>query len=178
MSIQTELSRIINAKASIKAAIEGKGVTVPDGTLLDGMAALIDSIETGSGGRKILEGSFVPSSDVTKFTITHDFGVIPSFACWFLSDKNSAGFNESDALIGVAFRDITTQLLVSSEFNTTSSYVSSFSGHFNTSFAITYKIAGNNYAWAKATINKITANTNSCGYFRAGKTYQYILIGD
>ena len=50
MSIQTELTRITNAKASIVAAIEGKGVTVPDGTLLDGMAALIESIEAGGGG--------------------------------------------------------------------------------------------------------------------------------
>ena len=33
--------------ASIVAAIEGKGVTVPDGTLLDGMAALIESIKAG-----------------------------------------------------------------------------------------------------------------------------------
>ena len=40
MSVQSELARLENAKAAIKAAIEGKGVTVPDGTLLDGMAAL------------------------------------------------------------------------------------------------------------------------------------------
>lgn len=50
MSIQTELTRIKNAKAAIKAAIEGKGITVPGGTLLDGMAALIESIEAGGGG--------------------------------------------------------------------------------------------------------------------------------
>ena len=50
MSIQTELTRITNAKAAVKAAIEGKGVTVPAGTLLDGMAALIESIEAGGGG--------------------------------------------------------------------------------------------------------------------------------
>ena len=50
MSIQTELTRITNAKASIKTAIEGKGVTVPDGTLPDSMAALIDAIEAGGGG--------------------------------------------------------------------------------------------------------------------------------
>ena len=50
MSIQTELTRITNAKAAIKTAIAGKGVTVPDGTLLDGMAALIESIEAGGGG--------------------------------------------------------------------------------------------------------------------------------
>ena len=50
MSIQTELTRITNAKAAVKAAIEGKGVTVPDGTLLDDMAPLIESIETGGVG--------------------------------------------------------------------------------------------------------------------------------
>ena len=50
MSIDTELTRLTNAKAAIKAAIEGKGVTVPSGTLLDGMAALIDAIEAGGGG--------------------------------------------------------------------------------------------------------------------------------
>ena len=50
MSIQTELTRIINAKAAIKTAVEGKGVTVPAGTLLDGMASLIESIEAGGGG--------------------------------------------------------------------------------------------------------------------------------
>lgn len=48
MSIQTELTRLTNAKAAIKTAIEGKGVTVPDTTLLDGMASLIESIEAGT----------------------------------------------------------------------------------------------------------------------------------
>ena len=50
MSIQTELTRLTNAKAAIQTAIECKGVTVPDGTLLDGMVALIESIEAGGGG--------------------------------------------------------------------------------------------------------------------------------
>lgn len=50
MSVQSEIARLQNAKAAIKTAIEGKGVTVPDGTLLDGMAALIESIEAGGGG--------------------------------------------------------------------------------------------------------------------------------
>lgn len=59
MSIQTELTRITNAKSAIKTAIEGKGVTVPDGTLLDGMAALIDSIEAGGGN--VIEGTITPT---------------------------------------------------------------------------------------------------------------------
>lgn len=59
MSIQTELTRITNAKAAIKTAIAGKGVTVPDGTLLDGMAALIESIEAGGGGSDYIVESHV-----------------------------------------------------------------------------------------------------------------------
>lgn len=60
MSIQTELTRITNAKEAIKAAVEGKGVTVPDGTLLDGMAALIESIQAGGG---TTYGAYIPSED-------------------------------------------------------------------------------------------------------------------
>lgn len=59
MGIQTELTRITNAKAAIKTAIEGKGVTVPDGTLLDGMAALIESIQAGGGSDYIVESHVV-----------------------------------------------------------------------------------------------------------------------
>lgn len=72
MSIQTELTRLTNAKAAIKAAIEGKGVTVPDGTLLDGMAALIDAIEAGGGGDsiKIDVGTFTPAENTSKYQVT------------------------------------------------------------------------------------------------------------
>ena len=85
MSIQTELTRITNAKAAIKAAIEGKGVTVPDGTLLDGMAALIESIEAGGGEKNLFgtyfeTGSIIPASDITAdYTIQfqNNFSSIP-----------------------------------------------------------------------------------------------------
>ena len=71
MSIQTELTRIINAKAAIKTAIEGKGVTVPAGTLLDGMAALIESIEAGGGGslqgfKFMATGTITPAADISS----------------------------------------------------------------------------------------------------------------
>lgn len=61
MSIQSELTRLENAKSEIKAAIEGKGVTVPDTTLLDGMAALIESIGAGAGGGMVETGKVYPS---------------------------------------------------------------------------------------------------------------------
>lgn len=83
MSIQTELTRITNAKAAIKTAVEGKGVTVPDGTLLDGMAALIDSIEAG-GGLNAKFGTFTPSTNLSeRQTITHGLGVAPNTVIFF-----------------------------------------------------------------------------------------------
>ena len=89
MSIQTELTRITNAKAAIKTAIEGKGVTVPDGTLLDGMASLIESIEAGggSGGGAFATGTYTAVEQVaaTLVNITHGLGVIPKTIMWFVT---------------------------------------------------------------------------------------------
>lgn len=49
MSISTEISRIQTATADIKTAITGKGVTVPEGSQIDDLPALITSIPAGSG---------------------------------------------------------------------------------------------------------------------------------
>lgn len=48
MSVASEISRLQQAKADIKTAIEGKGVTVPSNATLDEYADLVDSI-SGSG---------------------------------------------------------------------------------------------------------------------------------
>ena len=70
MSIQTELTRITNAKAAIKTAIEGKGVTVPSDTLLDGMASLIESIEAGGGATEpYIEEVIDGNGDITNATL-------------------------------------------------------------------------------------------------------------
>ena len=67
--------------ASIVAAVEGKGVTVPSGTLLDGMAALIESIEAGGGGgAKTASGTFTLASTAFSYQVTHNLGVVPNFA--------------------------------------------------------------------------------------------------
>ena len=91
MSIQTELTRITNAKAAIKTAIEGKGVTVPDGTLLDGMASLIENIEAGGGGgdfnfggylniTKATSGTYTVAGNVKRLDIAHGLGETPKIA--------------------------------------------------------------------------------------------------
>ena len=77
MSIQTEITRIESAKTAIATAIEGKGVTVPEGTKLDGMAALVEAISAG-GGMNFVTGTFTTTDDITSnIVITHDLGVKP-----------------------------------------------------------------------------------------------------
>lgn len=49
MSIQSEITRLTAAKAGLKTAIEGKGVTVAADATLDAYPALVDSIEGGGG---------------------------------------------------------------------------------------------------------------------------------
>ena len=48
MSIQSEIDRLKTAKSAISNAIENKGVAVPQDTSIDGMAALINEISSGS----------------------------------------------------------------------------------------------------------------------------------
>ena len=71
MSVQSEITRLENAKNSISTAITNKGVTVPSGTKLDGMAALIGNIE--SGGANLQTKSVTYTSNGTA-TITPDAG--------------------------------------------------------------------------------------------------------
>ena len=71
MSVQSEITRLENAKNSISTAITNKGVTVPSGTKLDGMAALIGSIE--SGGANLQTKSVTYTANGTD-TITPDAG--------------------------------------------------------------------------------------------------------
>lgn len=97
MIIQTELTRITNAKAAIKAAIEGKGVTVPDSTLLDGMAALIESIEAGGGGTgNIAYGTITPADAMVDLEIVHGLGKVPDFFCIVASNNKNSVYSRSE----------------------------------------------------------------------------------
>ena len=93
MSIQTELARITNAKAAIKTAIEGKGVTVPDGTLLDGMAALIESIEAGGGGGvRVEQGSVTFAEAQQSYTFVED---LPDIFIVYIEDDSNPQYISS-----------------------------------------------------------------------------------
>lgn len=118
MSVETEITRISNAKAAIKAAIEGKGVTVPDATLLDGMAALIESIEAGGGGFENIQtvtGSFTPNSLIltetqrfpsdNAFTVEHNAGFIPRAAVAYTGKYATSNLTLYVAVVNGLFGD-------------------------------------------------------------------------
>ena len=167
MSIQTELTRIKNAKAAIKAAIEGKGITVPDGTLLDSMAALIESIEAGGGaGNASVFGSITPASN-GPITITHNFG---------------DGYNTAKKIKGK-----TTILIIAAASANISTGVYSiclvgeaYDESKDSSNQRSYTRWGNGYIHTKApaitsaTREKFTINNSNENYpFVAGTTYHY-----
>ena len=88
MGVQTEITRIESAKTAIATAIEGKGVAVPEGTKLDGMAALIESIEAGGGN--FATGTFTTTDDITSnVVINHNLGVKPKFIIVLCTDSRT-----------------------------------------------------------------------------------------
>ena len=161
MSIQTELTRITNAKAAIKAAIEGKGVTVPDGTLLDGMAALIESIEAGGGtisGRKFISGEITFSETPTsEITISHDSVGFISQPFVFLAATASAPSDNTGALISARIGS--------------GVYVNS-SKHFSLIESISETIDYKGYA----NDTSFTIKSKSATKMLAGKTYIWLRI--
>lgn len=165
MSIQTELTRITNAKSAIKAAIEGKGVTVPDATLLDGMASLIESIE--AGGDEVFCGSFTPTSDVKTFKITSDGGAVTS------DGTNRAKFgvliaedHSNDAVTKNNYLSIAHNREVGASVHT---------GGYSSTYTKS-KINTGNYGFYVSSGNVFVGWYSGEFYFRAGKTYHYFYI--
>lgn len=86
MSVQTQIDRISRAVSAALAALSEKGVEVPAGTKVDGLAALIAAIEAGggSGGGIALpsncvfsSGSYVPASEGTD--VLHTLTIAEKF---------------------------------------------------------------------------------------------------
>lgn len=76
MSIASEITRLQQAKADIKTAIENKGVTVPRSATLDDYADFVDSISGGGGGSVDWESIARGMCDrTTEFSITSDMTI-------------------------------------------------------------------------------------------------------
>lgn len=82
--METELGTVDNAVTAALSALVEKGVEVPEGTNVTGLAELIAAIEAGGG--KLVNGSFTPSTYVGTMTVTHGLGKVPNFI--LLAGKN------------------------------------------------------------------------------------------
>lgn len=186
MSIQTELTRIKNAKAAIKAAIEGKGVTVPDATLLDGMASLIESIEAGGGGgANIQVMTFTPAT--TGVSEWFSFDKIPFYiVCmrkdFTYTDSFYKDVNEVPLCIAIDYEhaDRGTQHGIVF-YNGSSSYFSGETSFYNSSLNGNNRPSSNmpvSFRWVNSHpcyFAFYTANVGSKG-LRVGETYQIIVV--
>ena len=188
MSIQTELTRIINAKTSIVSALEGKGVTVPDGTLLDGIASLIESIEAGgdSGGTKIATATFtVAENTSTPFEITHNLGSIPKIAICIRELLSTSGIKNESYVSG----ELLFSYAVNGEIKGRAYNMSGTSNSAQSSLAVaqyTYAINfeskvesdlnGSSFGRCTETTAMLKPAYNSSAIFAAGKPYRWILI--
>lgn len=193
MSIQTELARLTNAKAAIKAAIEGKGVTVPGGTLLDGMAALIEGIEAGGGGESYdwldvyTQGSFTFTEDTsaaysvgtgTGFRI--DTKIIEAvqaagktatgcFACmWDGTKETSISTVAANSFMGMfCLLNTSSPIYINSGFTDQSATI------VKSSSGITVQAKTECICYSG---NLITELAGQSGYYRAGRTYNWLCI--
>lgn len=97
MSVQSELDRIISAIGAAYDAVEAKGGTVPQSETVAGLAAAVQSIQTGGGGTELSFGKITLASDATSFTFSHGLSKAPTFVLVFVP----AGFNVNAATVSL-----------------------------------------------------------------------------
>ena len=155
MSVQSEIDRSAGAKSDISTAITNKGVTVPSGTKLDGMAVLIDSI---SGGEDVIikKLTFNPSMNYLlskdSCVITHNCGKIPK-AVFIFSD------NTSNSYVGYG-------------------YIFNFNGSNNTknvSMYDSFGVPSGSYSVAFTT-TKMKFTLDSDKRYKGGKNYHFTFV--
>lgn len=135
MSIATEISRIQQAKADIKSAIEAKGVTVPSSAKIDTYDDYVSQISSG-GDTSTLKGLI--EKTIVDITVPSDCTSIGSYTFYGCSSLTSVTIPSGVTSIGTyAFAhigDYRTSLDLSSINLSNISPSSNFNNIFNNSF--------------------------------------------
>lgn len=174
MSVQAQVLRLQTARDNIVSAIADKGVSVPFGTKIDDIAALIATMETGGGlpdGISALAtGTFTPTSDITAaHTITHDMGVVPSFALLMLCDDAATTNLKSMRMFQAQFykniRNYSDKLDI---MRGCTLYMSSTGSAASSTSTATHSFTGG------ANATNVTFTASSTGPLKAGYTYCWV----
>lgn len=106
MSIASEITRLQGAKADIKTAIEGKGVTVPSNALLDDYNTYINAIITGTVTGLVYEsGTKTITSDAARLEINfaNAHSVPPVFLVFY--DVTGTDYPSNNTNVGMIWVD-------------------------------------------------------------------------
>lgn len=193
MSIQTELARIEGAKANLRSWVEENGVTVPDGTLIDGLVELAKTVETGgSGGLKVEVFSITPADqmsagtyEIGETTITN-----PHFCVCFdgtRSDSNDTDTRKYYGLMTYVGCDATLWGEIGSAYDKSNfglayiKYAIQYEyRRYNYGAGIAFNKSYKNgfYVQAGKLYNSSDKDSLSQWMFEAGHTYYILLIGE
>lgn len=173
MSVQSELDRIISAIGAAYDAVEAKGGTVPQSETVAGLAAAVQSIQTGGGGSmNATAGTVTVAADCNDYTLTHGLGEIPQFFFIGMKERFSAFTGKTYILIGVyGFSNYSCQYRISAARSD-----SAPSGVLR-EFPITQENTGK-ISLCKANENTITVAASTGNMLMiTGATYYWIAIG-
>lgn len=154
MSVQTQIDRISDAVSAAKAALTEKGVTVPDGTKVDGLAALIAAIEAGGGG-DFLYGTITPTETTRHIDAPADF------------DRNMAAFVE----VGMDIASAGAKCCVSDHRKNLKNRLM----YYGTQLTYTTADTSTVFDASDGTRFRSPSSDNK-SWFQAGKTYMYVLF--
>lgn len=107
MSVANEINRLKQAKEYLKTAIEGKGVTVPGDTKLDGYGELVESISGGGEEQNDLIDSLIQKG--SAFTVSEVYNnrvtTIGQYAFQSCSSLQSVNFPSVTSIDEHAFQN-------------------------------------------------------------------------
>lgn len=190
MSIASEITRLQDAKADIKTAIEAKGVTVPSNALLDSYDAYIAQISGGgTTGLEYETGTYTPTTDIARPTISFSktHSVPPSYVSFYDVDTT---FPDTNSNVYMNYVDVYRM------FSSTGYPYSATSQRYST-VAYSYRGTGNSLSTGTqhCTYNSDTSSSGSsyakyyvdttgfqpyCAsstrYWRKDRTYKWIAI--
>ena len=151
MSVQTQIDRISGAVSAALTALAEKGVTVPAGTKVDGLAALIAAIEAGGGSG--VGGANWGTITPVSYTNIIDFGVAIPEKNFFIAimpyDTSAKSFGSSYIYHFYYINIEGTENAFSQNTSPSNSKISkpSFDRNNNTATFGTYLQGGVEYIW-------------------------------